>query len=473
MVGKVSPVLKSNSATLNLQGGDVNKPSVYIETFGCQMNVADSSRAATSLRASGYELSDSVGSADVIILNTCSVREKAEKKVFHRISEIKRDRAGKQPLIGVMGCVAQLEGDAIFNSSPSVQLVIGTGATDRIPHLIERVTGGESRVFDIDGRKETEVYDISPVERHSRHIAFVPIIEGCNKFCTYCIVPFSRGREKSRTAVEIIDEVKGLIAQGFKEVQLIGQNVNSYRPRTESGLESFPGATPFSRLLRAVASTGMPRIKFTTSFPRDFHADVVKAIDEHENLCNWVHLPVQSGNNRILRLMRRGHQVEDYLDKISSIKNTARRISLTSDIIIGFPGETTDEFEDTMGLVRNCRFHGLYIFKYSPRRRTPASKLTDTVSAEEKAHRFLVLEELQMSIQREIFQEYVDSEVEVLVEGFSARSQSDLMGHTTCNKVINFKADPGLIGEIIKVRVTEVKSNSLYGEVLRPLETGV
>jgi tRNA-2-methylthio-N6-dimethylallyladenosine synthase len=171
--------------------------------------------------------------------------------------------------------------------------------------------------------------------------------------------------------------------------------------------------------------------------------------------------------------MRRGHQVEDYLDKISSIKNTARRISLTSDIIIGFPGETTDEFEDTMGLVRNCRFHGLYIFKYSPRRRTPASKLTDTVSAEEKAHRFLVLEELQMSIQREIFQEYVDSEVEVLVEGFSARSQSDLMGHTTCNKVINFKADPGLIGEIIKVRVTEVKSNSLYGEVLRPLETGV
>jgi tRNA-2-methylthio-N6-dimethylallyladenosine synthase len=278
-------------------------------------------------------------------------------------------------------------------------------------------------------------------------------------------VPFSRGREKSRVAYDIIEEVKVLREEGFKEVQLIGQNVNSYRPKAEKGLEGYEGATPFSRLLRAVAATGIPRIKFTTSFPRDFHPDIVKAIDEHENLCNWVHLPVQAGNDRILRAMRRGHKVEDYLAKIASIKSARRRISLTSDIIVGFPGETSAEFEDTLNLVRECRFHGLYIFKYSERRGTPAAKLSDTVSEGEKTRRFLALEGLQISLQREVFQSYVGDEVEVLVEGFSARSRDDLKGHTTCNKVINFRADPGLIGKIVKVKVKEAKTHSLYGEV--------
>jgi tRNA-2-methylthio-N6-dimethylallyladenosine synthase len=430
------------------------------------MNVADTERVATGLRVGGFELSDSAETADVIILNTCSIRERAEQKVFHRVGEIKRDRAGRQPLIGVMGCVAQLEGEAIFNSSSSVRLVVGTGATDRLPNLLERVLDGEKRVVDVGEREESETYNISYAERHSKHVAFVPVIEGCNKFCTYCIVPFSRGRERSRPASEVVEEVKGLLAQGYREVQLIGQNVNSYRPRVENGLEGFEGATPFSKLLRAVASTGMPRIKFTTSFPRDFHADIVKAIEEHENLCNWVHLPVQSGNNRILRAMRRGHQVEDYLAKTASIRCAGRKISLTSDIIVGFPGETEEEFEDTLRLARNCRFDGLYIFKYSPRRGTPASKLADSVSAEEKTRRFIALERLQMSIQKEVYQEYLGTETEVLVEGFSARSRRDLTGHTTCNKVINFKADAALVGETIKVRVTEAKSHSLYGEVV-------
>jgi tRNA-2-methylthio-N6-dimethylallyladenosine synthase len=431
------------------------------------MNVADTERAATRLRAGGFELSDSAQDADVIILNTCSIREKAEQKVFQRVGEIKRDSAGRQqPLIGLMGCVAQLEGEAIFNSSSSVQLVVGTGATDRLPALLERVLGGEKRVVDLGERKQSEVFEISHAERHSRHVAFVPVIEGCNKFCTYCIVPFSRGRERSRTASDVVKEVKELLAQGYKEVQLIGQNVNSYRPRVENGLEEFEGATPFSRLLRAVASTGMPRIKFTTSFPRDFHTDIVKAIEEHENLCNWVHLPVQSGSDRILRAMRRGHKVADYLAKVASIKDARRKISLTSDIIVGFPGETEEEFEETLDLARNCRFHGLYIFKYSPRRGTPATKMADSVSAEEKTRRFIALERLQMSIQKYVYQEYLGTEAEVLVEGFSARSDRDLTGHTTCNKVINFRADASLIGETIKVRVTEAKSHSLYGEVL-------
>lgn len=444
----------------------MSKLKVHIETFGCQMNVADSERVATNLRADGFELSDVADTADVILLNTCSIREKAEQKVFRRVSEIKRERVGRQPLVGVMGCVAQLEGEAIFDSSPSVRVVAGTGATDRIPSLLNRIRGGEGRVIDLDAREEITDFEISPFDRHSKHIAFVPIIEGCNKFCTYCIVPYSRGRERSRPAFEIVEEVKRLGAEGFREVQLIGQNVNSYRPRVEEGLGDFSGATPFSRLLRAVAETGMPRIKFTTSFPRDFHADIVKAIEEYENLCNWVHLPVQSGNNRILRAMRRGHKVEEYLERVAAVKNSERQISLTSDLIVGFPSETDEEFEDTLRLVEKCQFHGTYIFKYSKRRGTPAARFTDDVSPEEKTRRFLALESLQMSIQSEIYRGYVGKVVEVLVEGFSAKSSSDLTGHTTCNKVINFNAGAEFIGTVVNVRVTEAKAHSLYGQIL-------
>jgi len=235
----------------------------------------------------------------------------------------------------------------------------------------------------------------------------------------------------------------------------------------EKGLEGFSGATPFSRLLRAVASTAMPRVKFTTSFPRDFHADIVKALEEFKNLCNWVHLPVQSGNNRVLRAMRRGHKVEEYLERVAAIKNSRREISLTSDIIVGFPGETDEEFEDTLRLVERCGFHGLYIFKYSRRRGTPASKLEDDISTDEKTRRFLALESLQMSIQSEVYRSYVGKEVEVLAEGFSARSVSDLTGHTTCNKVFNFGAGAEFIGKIVRVRVTEAKAHSLYGQMLQ------
>ena len=444
----------------------MSKLSVHIETHGCQMNVSDSERLATKLRADGFELTGAAETADVILLNTCSIREKAEQKVFRRVCEIKRVRAGREPLVGVLGCVAQLEGESIFNSSPSVRLVAGTGATDRIPSLLERVRGGERRVIDLYEREEGTDFEINKTVRHSRHVAFVPIIEGCNKFCTYCIVPYSRGRERSRTPFEIVEEVKRLRSDGFKEVQLIGQNVNSYRPKVEKGLEGFSGATPFSRLLRAVASTGMPRVKFTTSFPRDFQADIVKAFEEYENLCNWVHLPVQSGNNRVLRAMRRGHKVEEYLERVAAVKNSRREISLTSDIIVGFPGETDEEFEDTLRLAEKCQFHGLYIFKYSKRRGTPAAKLEDNVTAEEKTRRFLALENLQMSIQSEIYRGYVGKVVEVLAEGYSARSGSDLKGHTTCHKVVNFGAGAETLGKVLKVLVTEAKAHSLFGQVL-------
>ena len=442
------------------------KPSVYIETFGCQMTVADTERAATRLSEVGYTLAESTETADIVIFNTCSVRARAEQKVFTRIGEVRHSNVGKEPLIGVMGCVAQLEGESIFDQAPSVNMVIGTRATDRLPLLIERAQGGEHRTLDLGERGAEDSWNISTVERHSPYVAFVPIIEGCNKFCTYCIVPYSRGRERSRIAVDIVAEVARLRDEGYKEVHLIGQNVNSYRPRSTHGLEGFEGATPFSRLLRAVASTGMERIKFTTSFPRDFHADIVRAMEEHSNLCDWVHLPVQSGSDRVLRAMRRGHKAKDYLKRVEAIKASTRRLALTSDIIVGFPGETAEDFAATMRLVEQCQYDSLYIFKYSPRRGTPAAKLSDDVSTEEKRERFLALEELQRGVQRKIYGGYVGRVVSVLVEGESAKSVEDMTGHSSCHKVVNFKGTKELAGKIVQVRVREAKTNSLYGEMV-------
>ena len=427
------------------------------------MNVADTERAATRLRAAGYQLTDTPDSAEVVIFNTCSVRERAAQKVYTRIGEVRKLRGSAQPLIGVMGCVAQLEGESVFDHSPTVNLVIGTRATDRLPALIERAMAGQRKTFDLGERAEGESWDVSAFERHSTSVAFVPIIEGCNKFCSYCIVPYSRGREKSRTPLEIIEEVRQLARQGFREAHLIGQNVNSYRPQTDVGLEGRRGATPFSRLLRAVAATGIERVKFTTSFPRDFHTDIVTAIDEHENLCDWIHLPVQSGSSRVLKAMRRGYRREDYLRRIEIIKNARRKLSLTSDVIVGFPGESSEEFAETMSLVEQCQYDGLYIFKYSERLGTPAANLSNDISKEEKAERFQALEELQRKIQRQIYAGYVGREVKVLVEKESSKSQEDMTGHSTCHKVINFPGKPQLKGQIVNVRVIEAKVNSLYG----------
>ena len=440
--------------------------TVYLETFGCQMNVADSERAIVRLRAAGFGLAESSESADVVIFNTCSVRERAAHKVFTRIGEVRRQRLHKEPVVGVMGCVAQLEGAALFDNSPSVNLIVGTRATDRLPELIGRALDGEDRVIDLNERAEGEKWDVPATARTSKHVAFVPIIEGCNKFCTYCIVPFSRGREKSRTAFEIIAEINELRDFGYREIHLIGQNVNSYRPKTDAGLEGFPGATPFCRLLRAVAATGMERIKFTTSFPRDFHPDIVNAIDEHQNLCDWVHLPVQSGSDRVLRAMRRGHTVADYYNRIAKIKNARRRLAITSDIIVGFPGETEADFQDTMALVEQVGYDALYIFKYSERPGTPAAKLDDDVTQSEKTARFLELERLQRRIQQKIYEGYLGREIRVLVEGRSSKSDRDMTGHSTCHKVVNFPRTMVNAGQVAQVRVTEAKANSLYGEVI-------
>jgi tRNA-2-methylthio-N6-dimethylallyladenosine synthase len=446
------------------------KTRVYIETFGCQMNVADTERAASGLRKAGYELTNCADSADVVLLNTCSVRERAEHKVYTRIGELRgaspRDR---RPLIGLMGCVAQLEGKSIFKAAPSVDMIIGTQATDRIPTMIERARAGERGVFDLEARAENEHWDVSAVERHSPYIAFVPIIEGCNKFCSFCIVPYSRGREKSRLASEIVAEIEQLKELGYREVHLIGQNVNSYRPKSEAGLEHYSGATLFSRLLRAVAATGMERIKFTTSFPRDFHPDIVSAIEENSNLCDWIHLPVQSGSDKVLKAMRRGYTADDYFERVARIKSASRRLALTSDIIVGFPGESEEDFLKTLDLVERCQYDSLYIFKYSRRAGTPAANLASEISEAEKTERFLRLEETHRKAQKVVFEGYLGREVSVLAERQSTRSENDMVGHSTCHKVVNFPGKPSLAGDLVKIKITRAKTNSLFGEQVESL----
>ena len=428
------------------------------------MNVSDSERVSTTLERDGFEMTADEAGADVVIFNTCSVRERAEHKLYTRVGEI-RHLEGKKPLVGVMGCVAQLEGETLFKKISGVDFVLGTRAVGRVSKAIDEASVNGRRYVDVGEREDDYDWTVADTHRHSPYVAFLPIIEGCNKFCTYCIVPFSRGRERSLSAAEIIRQVLDLRQKGVREVHLIGQNVNSYRPESDSGLEGFAGKTPFSRLLRAVAATGIERIKFTTSFPRDFRPDIVDAIEEHENLCNWVHLPVQSGSNKVLKLMKRGHTVEKYLEKINRIKASSRDIALTTDIIVGFPGETEADFLDTVKLFENCEFDSSYIFKYSPRPGTPAYEMTDDVSTAEKTLRFLELEKAQKRIQAKRLQRYLNQTLKVLAEGVSSRTESGLTGHSTCHKVVNFRGPTDLLGKIVNVRITDIKTNSLFGEV--------
>lgn len=427
------------------------------------MNVSDSERVATLLDSEGYVITSTESEADIVLLNTCSVREKAEHKLYSRVGAI-RDLDDRRPMLGVMGCVAQLEGDKLITDRRGIDFVVGTKAVGRVAEIIKRVTEGED-VVDLGDREAEYDWSVSDRQRNSPYVSFVPIIEGCNKFCTYCIVPFSRGREKSLPASLIIDQVRHLNDQGVREIHLIGQNVNSYRPTSADGLEGIPGATPFAKLLRAVAQTGIERIKFATSFPRDFHPDIVDAIDEYENLCNWVHLPVQSGSDSILKAMRRGHSIESYKKRIDRIRDSNRDISLTTDIIVGFPGETEKDFQQTLDLAEYCRFDSGYIFKYSPRPGTPAFELEDDVTPEEKSIRFQELQRMMRKTQREAFDRQVGKTLKVLAERTSAKSADVLTGHSTCHRLVNFPCDSALLGRVLEVEVTETKVNSLFGRV--------
>jgi tRNA-2-methylthio-N6-dimethylallyladenosine synthase len=450
---------------------------VYIETHGCQMNVHDTEKAAYALAQVGYETVADPIKADLVLINTCMVREKPEQKVFKRIELLKRQQAamcGDSATFGIMGCVAQAEAERIFERSRDISVVIGTQAIGKLPELVHQIEQGFPRAIDVTLTKEADFFELDAHHRQNSQVAYISIIEGCNKFCSYCIVPFTRGRERSRPAPRILVEAQDLAQQGFKEIQLLGQNVNSY------GLSgryrgSFPAkATPvttqeltFAGLLELLArQSNIPRIKYTTSYPRDFDQEIVRIMDNYENLCEWIHLPAQSGSDRILKKMRRGYTAKEYLAKIDFIKAAQKDYSITGDIIVGFPGETEEDFLETLRLVAEVEYDGLYVFNYSPRPHTAALAYEDTVAEDIKTERLMRLIELQGRIQQRRYERYLDKSVEVLIEGVSAKSEDEFMGHTRCQKTVNFPRSGRCLGELVKVKIDRAGKNSLHGNIV-------
>ena len=432
----------------------------YIETFGCQMNVHDSEKVIGTLMSEGYRQVPTVEEADLILYNTCSIRDKAEQKVFHRLADYKKlQQQGKK--FGVLGCVAQQEGEKIFERAPHVSMVCGSASYRNLPEMLVQLEAGKQRVTGLDDRQTDECFETEFTARTNPHRGYITIIEGCDKFCAYCVVPFTRGKERSRTSDSVLGEGRQMADLGYTEIQLLGQNVNSYRD--PSGKKSF------AELLAAVGEiSGIRRVRFTTSHPRDFGRDIVQAIESLSTLCDHVHLPVQSGSTRVLHAMQRLYNREQYMERIEWIKSSRREISITTDVIVGFPGETEDDFAETLSLLDEVRYDGIFAFKYSPRPNTPALHLADPIPDVEKARRLAVLQDKQRHIQTHRNQRRMLQTMEVMVEGNNpARGQ--WVGRTSQNQVLNFTANNSVapaIGSYTKVLVTGSFPNSLVGEMV-------
>jgi tRNA-2-methylthio-N6-dimethylallyladenosine synthase len=427
----------------------------FLETFGCQMNDHDSEKVAGVLLSRGYQQVESPDSASLILYNTCSIREKAAQKVFSRLGEYRTTQKAGQ-LIGVLGCLAQQEGEEIFKRAPWVSLVCGSASYRKLPELLARLETGNQRVTGLDTDTE-ETFETEITRRDNPWRAYLTIIEGCDKSCAYCVVPYTRGPERSRASASILNEVRRLAEVGYSEVQLLGQTVNSYADPA--------GKLRFSELLLAVADVqGIRRVRFTTSHPRDFTRDIVEAIESQPKVCNHVHLPVQSGSNRVLSAMQRSYTREQYLEKVEMIREAKRAISITTDIIVGFPGETDGEFEETVNLLDAVRYEGVFSFKYSPRPNTLSLSMAETVSEEEKGRRLAVLQERQRRMQAERSLTFLGESFELMVTNKSRR-ENLWSGHTCCNRVLNFTSQSrDLLGTYVQVRVTSVGPSSLVGE---------
>jgi tRNA-2-methylthio-N6-dimethylallyladenosine synthase len=440
-------------------------PRVYLKTFGCQMNEYDSARMADVLReAGGYESTDDPAAADLLLLNTCSVREKAQEKVFSLLGQwrmLKRARPGV--IIGVGGCVASQEGEGITERAPFVDLVFGPQTLHRLPEMIERFRADGRSVVDVSF-PEIEKFDRLPEPRAHGATAFVSIMEGCSKYCTFCVVPYTRGEEVSRPVAQVMEEIRRLVAQGVCEVTLLGQNVNAYRGALDGGAEADLAAL----IYHVAAVPGIERIRFTTSHPVEFRDSLVEAYRDVPQLASYLHLPVQSGSDRVLALMKRGHTVLEYKQKIRRLREARPGISLSSDFIVGFPGETERDFEDTMRLIEEVGFDQSFSFIYSRRPGTPAASLPDDVAHEVKQAR---LERLQARIDasaQAISRAMVGSVQRVLVERPSKKDARQLAGRTENNRWVNFDGPPSLINRFVDVLVTEAMPNSLRGRLAVP-----
>ena len=433
----------------------------YIETFGCQMNAHDSEKVIGTLMSRGYSQVESPAEADLLLYNTCSIRDKAEQKVFHRLDQFKREHAGKT--FGVLGCVAQQEGAKIFERSPHVSLVVGSASYNKLPELLIQLETGNKRVTGLSLDTD-ETFETPVTRRDNPHKAYITIIEGCDKSCAYCVVPFTRGPERSRTSESILRETHELAAKGYTAIQLLGQNVNSYRDPSPAGLD-------FAQLLRAVGNVaGIRRVSFTTSHPRDFVKEIIDAIDESPALCNYVHLPVQSGSSRVLDRMQRLYTRDEYMRRIEWMKWSHRDIAISTDIIVGFPGETDEDFQATLNLLEQVEYDSVFSFKYSKRPNTPALQYEDHIPEEEKSRRLAILQEAQRAIQIRRNARYVGEEHEVHIDGFN-KATGQWIGRTSQNKTLNFHhaqpvGDNSLLGKYLQVRVTRAGANSLVGESL-------
>jgi len=454
----------------------------YLETFGCQMNVHDSEKVIGTLVHQGYRQVQTVEEAGLVLYNTCSIRDKAEQKVFNRLNDYKKyQQQGKK--FGVLGCVAQQEGEKIFERAPWVSLVCGSASYRNLPKMLAELETAEPqraqeearssklaaqslvRITGLDDRETDECFETEFTARTNPHRGYITIIEGCDKFCSYCVVPFTRGKERSRTSESVLAEARQMADLGYTEIQLLGQNVNSYKdPAGKPG-----GKKTFAELLAAVGEVpGIRRVRFTTSHPRDFGRDIIDAIDAVPTLCDHVHLPVQSGSDRVLNAMQRLYTREQYLERITWMKSAKREISITSDIIVGFPGETEADFAETLSLLDEVGYDAVFAFKYSPRPNTPSLALEDAIPDEEKVRRLEVLNARQRQIQTASYKKYLGTISEVMVEGRN-ESRAQWIGRTSQNKTLNFTAPESAapkLGTYVPVRATASFPNSLLGEMV-------
>ena len=422
------------------------------------MNAHDSEKVIGTLQHEGYtQVADELD-AGLILYNTCSIRDKAEQKVFHRLNEYKKMQ-GEGKKFAVIGCVAQQEGHKIFEKAPYVSLVAGSSSYRNLPEMLARLEAGENRITGLDDRQTEDTFDTEFTARNNPHRGYITIIEGCDKFCAYCVVPYTRGKERSRTSASVLAEANRIAQLGYTEIQLLGQNVNSYQDTS--------GKRSFAELLLAVGEVpGIERVRFTTSHPRHFTRDIVDAIDAMPALCDHVHLPVQSGSTNILRAMQREYTRDWYLERIAWMKAARRDISITSDIIVGFPGETDQDFEDTITLLGEVNYDAIFGFKYSPRPNTPAIHMHDTIPEELKIERLAILNNRQREIQRTNYARHLDQTMDVMVEhGRNARGQ--VTGRSSQNKTVNFTTESlPPVGSYVDVRITQVFPSSLVGEAV-------
>ncbi|MBM3802014.1 MAG: tRNA (N6-isopentenyl adenosine(37)-C2)-methylthiotransferase MiaB [Acidimicrobiia bacterium] len=458
---KSDPCRRHTLATRRSNQTHIVEPKkFFIETFGCQMNLHDSEKVAGTLTQMGYVPTDDPSEADLVLLNTCNIREKANQKVFSRLGSLQKSYGTKPGAkVGLLGCMAQMEGVKIFERAPNVDLVVGSSSYSFIPELVEKLEQGSRHVIDVtqDSDRLFETYADS---RGNPYKAFVTIMEGCNRFCSFCVVPYTRGRERSRPGDRVLSEIRRLASEGYPEVMLLGQTVNSWRDPA--------GIIPsFAGLLRQTAAVpGIRRVRFTSPHPSDFHPEIVEVMETTPQVCNQVHLPVQSGSTEVLRRMKRDYTREEYLRRVEFIQSSPCDIALSTDVIVGFPGETQEDFEETLSLLQRVGYDQIFSFKYSARPGTEAFALGDTVPEEEKGRRLAVLQEFQRKIQTQRNEQLVGRELEILVDGKSQKNASELMGRTTQNKIVNFPGSPELLGKFVRVRVSRAFPNSLAGELI-------